>query len=102
MLGHSSLDYISLVVVMLLVLNWDDVVVVLLRFDNLFLNRLNMYLVVVLMYFSINGSCHIFMLSFSNTLVYNGRLGLLVDVDGVVVLVMEKLRNGLLSGLHCG
>lgn len=69
-------------------LNRDNIVVVLLRFYNLGLNRLDMDLVVVLMDLSVERVGNRFMLLFLDPFMQNSGLGLLLNVNGMLVPVV--------------
>jgi len=100
---ESSLDFFVFAVVFVSVFNWDDIVMMLLRVNHAVLNGLDVDLVVVLVNFSVDGSCYIFMLLWRNSLFNDGWLCLLLDINGVLISVMEEFRNGLFSTLHfCG
>lgn len=97
---EDASNFLVFSVMVFSVFDWDHIVMVLFGVDNLILDWLNVDLMMVLMDFSVDSSCDIFVLLFSDTLVYNGRLGLLLDVDGVVVLVTEDSGHCFLSCLH--
>jgi len=99
--GEPALNVLGVVVLVRAVLDWDDVVVVLLTEPGLIVDWLDGGVVVVLVHLLVDGGLDVLVLSAIDGLVGDGRSDLLVDGGVVVARLGHEVLNCCLGGVHC-